>query len=86
MTGRRTDAVKLRDELRGLSTGRYVPTSYFAYIELYLGNKDQAITLLRKAVEEKDGIMSYLNVEPKLDPLRSDPRFTELLRKANLIR
>ena len=85
VTGRRTEAVKLLDELKGLSTGRYIPTSYFAYIQLYLGNRDQAVTLLRKAVEEKDGIISYLKVEPKLDPLRSDPRFTELLKKVNLI-
>jgi serine/threonine-protein kinase len=85
VTGQTAKASKLLDELKQLSEKTYVPTSYFMFIQLYLGNTDKAIALLQKAVDEKDAIISYLLVEPKLDPLRSDPRFTELLRKTKFI-
>jgi adenylate cyclase len=85
VTGQRAKALKLLDELKQLSEKTYVPTSYFMFIQLYLGNTDQAIALLQKAVGEKDAITLYIKVEPKLDPLRSDPRFTELLRKTKFI-
>ena len=85
VTGQSAKAFKLLDELKQLSEKTYVPTSYFMFIQLYLGNTDKATALLQKAVDEKDAIISYLKVEPKLDPLRSDPRFTELLRKAKFI-
>ena len=61
-----------------------MPTSYFAFIEIYLDNKDNAFDLLHKAIEEKDPFMIALKVEPKFDPIRSDPRFANLLREVNL--
>ena len=86
VTGRTTEALKLENKMKSFSLHHYVPTSEFMFVQLYLGNKEQAITLLQKAIDEKDPIVTSLYTEPKLDLLRSDPRFTELLRKVNYIK
>jgi serine/threonine-protein kinase len=53
--------------------------------ELYLeaGDKDRALEWLEKGFEARDPIMPYLGL-PQYDPLRSDPRFQDLLRRMNL--
>jgi TolB-like protein/Tfp pilus assembly protein PilF len=48
-----------------------------------LGQKDQAFVELNKAYEKRLSSLCWLKVEPQMDPLRSDPRFGELLRKMN---
>ena len=55
----------------------------FDMAEIYaqLGEKDRAFTWLVKAYEERYFMMMYLKVAPNLDPLRSDPRFADLLRR-----
>jgi len=45
-----------------------------------LGEKDQAFALLNKALGERDALLLYIKIDPRMDPLRSDPRFQELLR------
>jgi serine/threonine protein kinase/Tfp pilus assembly protein PilF len=50
-----------------------------AYAEL--GEKDKAFAELNKSFENRESPMQWLKVEPLLDPLRSDPRFQELLKK-----
>ncbi len=50
-----------------------------AYVDL--GDKDRAFTELNKAYEKRLSSLCWLKVEPQLDPLRSDPRYQELLRK-----
>ena len=51
---------------------------------LLAGDYDLAIGWLEKAYEMHSPSMPYIGVDPKLDPLRSNPRFQELLRKMNL--
>jgi len=55
-----------------------------AEVYVALGDKKQAIYWLEKAFSESDSNLSGLHIVPGFDPLRSDPRFTELLRKAGL--
>lgn len=50
-----------------------------AYIEL--GEKEKAFAELNHAYEKRTSGLSWLKVEPQLDPLRSDPRYPELLKK-----
>jgi len=49
-----------------------------------LGNKEQAFQWLDAAYREHDWRLMALNTEFQLDPVRSDPRFAELLRKVGL--
>lgn len=59
------------------------PSAPFDMAEIYaqLGEKDQAFAWLERAYEERSFLMMYLKVAPKLDPLRSDRRYADLLRR-----
>ncbi len=63
------------------------PPFAFDMAEIYsqLGDKDKAFEWLEKAFEERTYTLMYLKVAPNLDPLRSDPRFTDLLRRIGLL-
>ena len=56
----------------------------FATAYTNLGDNDQAFELLEKAYQERDGSMIYLNAFPRWDPIRDDPRFTDLLLRMKL--
>ena len=58
----------------------YVPSADFAVIYANLGDKESAFRWLRKAIEEHDYEADWIAVSPRYDPLRSDPRFGELLK------
>jgi hypothetical protein len=49
-----------------------------------LKDKDEAFRWLEKAYEEREGNLVYLNVEPRFDAIRSDPRFRDLARRVGL--
>jgi len=49
-----------------------------------LGQKDKALDQLEAAYEKREGELVYLNVNPRFDSLRSDPRFTDILKKMGL--
>jgi tetratricopeptide (TPR) repeat protein len=70
---------KLKERSRGSDVGAYGT----ALIHAGLGEKDEAFEWLEKAYEERDKGMAFLRVDPTLDPLRSDPRFQDLLRRMN---
>jgi DNA-binding winged helix-turn-helix (wHTH) protein/TolB-like protein len=55
-----------------------------AYDYAFLGDKDKAFASLEKMVAERDGYLMWLQVDPRWDSLRSDPRFQDLLRRVGL--
>jgi len=83
--GRRAQAVSLLDSLRGrLREGRRFSHYGLAVIEAALGNVNGAIAELELARDERAWAMFVIKHEPAFDPLRTDPRFTRLLREMNL--
>jgi tetratricopeptide (TPR) repeat protein/TolB-like protein len=51
-----------------------------AYVQLALGNKNRALQLFSRAVEERDASVVWLGVDPRLDGLQHDPQLRDLLR------
>ena len=84
MSGRRNDAVKLLDELNDSSKRRYVSPYDLALIHIGLGDNDRAFEMLERAYQERSSALSWLKVDPRLDPLRSDPRFANLMSRVGL--
>jgi DNA-binding winged helix-turn-helix (wHTH) protein/TolB-like protein/Flp pilus assembly protein TadD len=82
--GQRKEAEMLLEELKQLSKRRYVSSALIAEIFAGLGEKDRALEWLEKGYEERDFRMIYLKAAPMMDNLRSDPKFTDLLRRMRL--
>jgi serine/threonine-protein kinase len=80
-SGGRAEAIKLRDELISESTRRYLPGYHIAIANMALGEKDEALKWLEKDFTERGPQCASFAVDPVLDDLRGDPRFTELVQK-----
>jgi eukaryotic-like serine/threonine-protein kinase len=80
--GQRAEAQKVVNQLTEISKQKYVPAWYRAIIYAGLGEKDKAFEWLEKGFEERN--LSQIKVNPVYDPLRSDRRFANLLRRMNL--
>jgi tetratricopeptide (TPR) repeat protein len=85
-SGRRAEARRLLKQALAHADGRRLAPYYVAQIYARLDEKDQAFAWLVRACEERDEQIVTLKVDPKLDGLRSDPRFSELLRSIGLLR
>lgn len=83
MDGRRTEATKVLEEIRGVSRGRSVPALNELQVLIALGERDRAIARLQWAFEEHDQLIPYLKVWCLLDPLRSDLRFQDIVHRMN---
>ena len=84
VSGRRVEAMKILDEIMQLSEQRYIASFAIAQIYTGLGDKDQAIKWLEKGFQERSATMIWLGQNPIFDSLRSDSRFTNLLKKMGL--
>lgn len=86
VAGRRADAQKVLDQLLALSKQRYVPATSAAVIYVGMGDKDKAFEWLEKAYNERSLGSTFANIKvnPQFDPIRTDPRFSDLLRRMNL--
>ncbi len=80
-SGRRAEAEAVLDELLKLSTTRYVTAYHIALVYNGLNKRDETLAWLERAYEQRNPRMVFLNVEPKWNNLRDEPRFQELLRK-----
>jgi hypothetical protein len=78
--GKRAEAVRLLAEIA-------TPPSWVgvASTHLVLGDRDQAIRSLEKAVQERDNHLIWLRIDPAFETLRADPRFDAILRQINLL-
>jgi tetratricopeptide (TPR) repeat protein len=80
---RRSEAVKLIDELNARARLRYVPSSLFAQAYIGLGERNRALGWIERAYEEHDQGMVYIKAYPGWDALHSEPRFQALVRRMN---
>jgi TolB-like protein/Flp pilus assembly protein TadD len=85
------EAAGLRDEARSVAgqltekaKGEYVPPYFLAMANLAAGNDEIAIDMLSAAVDENSAWVLWYVTEPKLDRLRSNPRFIEILHRTGL--
>jgi TolB-like protein/DNA-binding winged helix-turn-helix (wHTH) protein/Tfp pilus assembly protein PilF len=81
-TNRKADAVELLNDLKRSSVPGYPLAAEIAMVYTALGDKDQAMTWLEKGYKERfnPGVL----LRPCFDPLRSDPRFKDLVRRIGL--
>jgi tetratricopeptide (TPR) repeat protein len=84
IAGQKAAARKLLDNLSRLSKEEYVAPFDIAVVYGALGEKDRAFAWLEKAYEDRHPWLVMLRVTPKVDPLRSDPRFDNLCRRVGL--
>lgn len=82
--GKKDQATKILNELLKLNKQRYVTPAALVYVYIGLGNKDQAFVWLEKCYQERSNFLAYLKVVPLTDSLRSDPRYTDLIRRVGL--
>jgi serine/threonine-protein kinase len=85
-SGRRAEALAVLQQLDEISRRRYVSAYEVDIIHLALGDKKRAFEWLEKAYIQRADDLIYLNVEPRLETLRSDPRFSDLVRRVGLAR
>lgn len=83
--GRKADARrKLSAELQRLTQEKlYIRPASVAEVYVSLGDRDEAMRWLERAYRDHDAWLALLKVWPRFDPLRSDPRFQDLLRRLN---
>jgi TolB-like protein len=70
-------AERMTKELEKRGKREYLPPYYMAALYAHGGDKDRAFAELQRALKERTGAMVWKQVDPALDPLRSDPRFAK---------
>ncbi len=84
VSGDRREAERVIQYLQRESTRRFISPFEIALIHGGLGDKDRAFEWLDKASRERSDLLIYLKVDPRLDSLRSDPRFQDLAASVGL--
>jgi TolB-like protein/tetratricopeptide (TPR) repeat protein len=82
--GRRSDALRLLSELKLRRKAGYIPSAAFVNAYVGLGDNEQAFYWLEQAYREQSNILQFAKSYPYFDPIRSDPRFADLLRRVGL--
>jgi TolB-like protein/DNA-binding winged helix-turn-helix (wHTH) protein/Tfp pilus assembly protein PilF len=81
VSGDRATALKVLKQLGSVPKGPYVSPMEIALIYVALDRKTEAFQWFEKAYAERSDLLIYANVDPRLDSMRSDPRFQNLLRR-----
>jgi adenylate cyclase len=82
--GDRSEATKILNHLRERMHGEFISAALLANLHIGLGQVDEAFVALAQAETEHSYYVGFWKVDPELDPLRADPRFTALLKKVGL--
>jgi len=82
--GKKKEAQKILEDMIDRSKHEYVSPYHIALLCFNLGENELGFEWLDKAYKERDHWLLYLKTEPMFDSVRSDPRFTKLLKKVGL--
>lgn len=83
VTGARGEGQKVLAEIQGLRQSRYVPPEYIAMVYEGLGDRVRAPQWFEKAVAERS-MNIWILPDQRLGPIRTDPRFENLMRRMGL--
>ena len=83
VTGRTRDAQRVLAQLQERAKTHYVSPFFLALIYTGLHDDPHALDALDEAYQQHDWVLVWMSVSLALDPLRSEPRFTDLLRRLN---
>ena len=83
VTGRARDAQRVLAQLQERAKTRYVSPFFLALVYTGLHDHQRALDALDEAYKQHDWVLVWINVSITLDPLRSQPRFADLLRRLN---
>jgi tetratricopeptide (TPR) repeat protein len=72
------------EQQKELSKRRYEDPAFIGFIYAAMGDKDQAFAWLEKGYKEKSDSIQYLKTSHMVDPLRSDPRYADMLKRMGL--
>ena len=86
VAGRTSEARALLVELTELSKQEYVEAELIAKIHIGLGEHNEAFEWLEKAYADRSVDRVQFKIDPLLDPLREDPRFSDLLRRIGYVK
>jgi len=85
LAGKKSEAKKILSKMMEESTTNYFSADYMvAVVSAGLGEKDRAIDYLERAYDKHSLGPAWLRFDPRLDPLRAEPRFQSLLRRTGL--
>lgn len=82
--GNRNEALRRLQELKRDAQKKHVDSYTIGIIHAALGEKDQAFEWFEKAFQVKSEELLFLKVDPRIDNLRSDARYADLLRRLSL--
>ena len=84
VAGKTVEAKQTLKRIKEQSKRTYIPPDAIALVHVALNEKDKAFALLEEAYAQHNVLFYWLKADPRFDPLRSDPRFQELLRRLGL--
>jgi adenylate cyclase len=86
VAGRSAEAQMVLDQLNAILAQKYVPAISRVGVYVGHGDKEKSFECLGKAYEDRSVGSSFATIkaDPICDPLRTDPRFADLLRRMNL--
>ena len=79
--GERKETLKILQELQAAARQSHTPPYFLGVLYAALGENNQAFAWLEESYRERDPYLKWIKVSPAVDPLRSDPRLKDLLRR-----
>lgn len=81
MAGRKQQAEKILEDLKDPHRQPFLSYYSIAVVNVGLGREEDALDWLERAFEEREDALTSIKVNPRLDPLRSNPRFERLIQR-----